>query len=159
MANQRTSRTLSALLLFFILVVGGGWGIGATNLPGGWYAGLSKPFFNPPNWLFAPVWTVLYVLIAFGGWRTFADQPKSPARALWCVQLALNFLWSPVMFTGHAIGAALGVITLLLLSVVGFVAVQWHRDRIAAVLFIPYLAWVAFAWLLNFSLYRLNGSF
>jgi tryptophan-rich sensory protein len=78
------------LLLLLVLVVGGGLAIGFLTAPGEWYAGLAKPMFNPPNWLFAPVWTVLYVLIAVTGWRTFErDRGGWPTR-LWCAQLVLR---------------------------------------------------------------------
>jgi translocator protein len=85
-------------------VVGGGLLIGATNLPGSRYAEHAKPWFNPPNWIFAPAWTILYVLLAIAGWRTFQSARRSLAMGFWYVQLALNFVWSPVMFTLHAIG-------------------------------------------------------
>ena len=153
------NRNYLALVIYFLLVVGGGWLIGATNLPGSWYAALAKPSFNPPNWLFAPAWTVLYILIAVAGWRTYEARPRSAAMALWVAQLALNFSWSPVMFTMHAIGPALAVIGFLLLAILGFIARQWRHDRLAAWLFVPYAAWVAFAALLNYSLYLLNGAY
>ncbi len=151
-------RNYLALVLFLLLVVGGGWLIGATNMPGSWYAALAKPPFNPPNWLFAPVWTILYILIAVAGWRSYEAQPRSAAMGLWVAQLVLNFCWSPVMFTRHEIGAAFAVVGLLLLAIIGFIARQWHHDRLAASLFVPYAAWVAFAALLNYSLYLLNGA-
>ena len=113
-----------ALACFLLLVVGGGWLIGATNLPGSWYAGLAKPSFNPPNWIFGPVWTVLYVLIAIAGWRTFTRNPRGLGMALWVAQLLVNFCWSPVMFTLHAIGAALAIISLMLILILGFIARQ-----------------------------------
>src|SRR4051794_28977474 len=80
--------------------------------PGEWYAALAKPSFNPPNWLFAPVWTVLYVLIAVAGWRTFERDQRGGPMKLWWAQLALNFLWSPVFFGAHRIGLALLIILL-----------------------------------------------
>jgi tryptophan-rich sensory protein len=101
-------------------VVGGGLLIGATNLPGSCYAELTKPWFNPPNSIFAPAWTILYVLVAIAGWRTFQSAPHSLAMGLWYLQLALNFVWSPVMFTLHAIDLALIVIIVLLVAVFGF---------------------------------------
>ncbi len=156
--THATHRSYLALFVFLLLVTGGGWLIGATNLPGSWYASLARPSFTPPNWLFAPVWTFLYFLIAVAGWRTYVRRPRSTEMALWVAQLVLNFCWSPVMFRMHAIGLALWVIGLLLLTIVVFVARQWSYDRIAAWLFAPYVAWVAFASLLNFSLYLLNGA-
>lgn len=147
---------LGTLALFLVLVVGGGLAIGALTAPGAWYAGLAKPSFNPPGWLFGPVWTLLYVLIAVAGWRTFArDRAGSPMR-LWWTQLALNFLWSPVFFAAHRIGLALLVVLLLLAAILGFIVLSWRRDRVAAWLFAPYAAWVAFASLLNAAIFALN---
>lgn len=144
------------LILFLVLVVGGGLVIGFLTMPGAWYAGLAKPSFNPPNWLFAPVWTVLYILIAITGWRVWhADACGWPMR-LWWGQLALNFIWSPVFFAAHQIGIALVIILLLLAAIFAFIATAWRLDRVAAWLFVPYAAWVAFASLLNASLFALN---
>ena len=145
-----------SLILFLVLVIGGGLAIGYLTAPGEWYAGLAKPSFNPPGWVFAPVWTVLYGLIAVAGWRSFVrDRAGWPMR-LWWAQLALNFLWSPVFFAAHRIGLALLVILLLLAAILAFVAASWRRDRIAAWLFAPYAAWVAFASVLNGSIWALN---
>ncbi len=152
MANRHKS-----LVAFVVLVVGTGWLIGATNLPGQWYAGLSKPSFNPPNWIFAPTWTVLYVMIAAAGWRTYLrERPTAVPMLLWYAQVALNFVWSPVVFTLHNLALGLAIIFTLLAVIVGFIWVQASNDRVAAILFFPYAAWVAFASVLNYFLYRLN---
>lgn len=142
--------------LFVVVVLGIGFAIGASNLPGGWYASLAKPPFNPPNWVFAPVWSVIYLLIALAGARTFARAPRGAAMGWWAAQMLLNFAWSPVFFTSHRPGAALAVIVAMLVAITAFIAVQWRADRIAAALFLPYLAWVAFATLLNASIVALN---
>lgn len=144
------------LLLFLVLVVGGGLLIGVGNMPGQWYEGLAKPPFNPPDWLFAPVWTVLYVAIAVAGWRIWRRRETGGAMTAWWVQLGLNFLWTPVFFTLHAVGWALVVILALLAAIVVFIVLAWGRDRPAALLFLPYLAWVAFATLLTASIWWLN---
>src|SRR6185437_4556277 len=96
-----------ALIPFLILVAGGGLAIGFLTAPGEWYAGLAKPSFNPPNWLFAPVWTLLYVLIAIAGWRIWRRDAGGWPTRLWWAQLVLNFLWSPIFFAAHRIGIAL----------------------------------------------------
>jgi len=146
-----------SLALFILLVVGIGWAIGVTNLPGAWYAGLQKPPFNPPNWIFAPTWTVLYVMIAVAGWRTYLQEETTALpMQLWLAQMILNFLWSPVFFTLHHMTFALAIILTLLAVIVGFIWVQWRENRVAAGLFIPYAVWVAFASVLNYSIYRLN---
>lgn len=144
------------LLAFLAFVVGGGTLVGLLNLPGDWYAGLVKPPFNPPNWLFAPVWTILYVLIAIAGWRTWKREPAGPAMQIWFAQQALNFLWSPVFFSLRAIGGALIVIALLLALILVFIATRRRRDPASAALFVPYAAWVSFATLLNAALFILN---
>ena len=144
------------LLVFVVGVVGLGWLIGATNLPGEWYAGLVKPGFVPPNWAFPVAWTILYVMIAIAGWRTFRREPSGKAMLVWAVQLGLNFAWSPVMFTMHQIGAALVILIGLFVAIVTYIGLEISRDRLAAVLFVPYAAWVAFAGVLNAVIWRLN---
>jgi translocator protein len=146
-----------SLALFILLVVGIGWAIGANNLPGAWYVGLQKPPFSPPNWVFAPTWTILYVIIAVTGWRTYLqDAATAMPMQLWLAQMILNFIWSPIFFTLHHMTLALAIILTLLTVIVSFIWVQWRENRLAAMLFIPYAAWVAFASLLNYSIYRLN---
>ena len=144
------------LLVFVAGVVGIGWLIGATNLPGEWYAGLVKPGFVPPNWAFPVAWTILYVMIAIAGWRTFRRDPSGKAMLVWFTQLALNFAWSPVMFTMHQIGAALVILVGLLVAIVAYIVLETSRDKLAAALFVPYAAWVAFAGALNAAIWRLN---
>jgi len=144
------------LILFLVLVVGGGLLIGSLSAPGGWYAGLAKPAFNPPAWLFGPVWTVLYVMIAVAGWRVWQRESRGLPMRIWWVQLALNFLWTPVFFVAQQVGLALFVILLMLTAVLAFVATAWRRDRVAAWLFVPYAGWVAFASLLNAFIWTLN---
>ena len=145
-----------SLLLFIVLVLAGGLLIGYATLPGAWYSSLVKPPFNPPNWIFGPVWSLLYVLIAVAGWRTWVREPAGAAMKIWGVQLALNFAWSPTFFGAKMMGPALVVIVLLLASIVLFIIKVWNRDRLSGWLFAPYAAWVAFATLLNASLLWLN---
>jgi len=147
---------LASMMLLLLLVVGGGLAIGFFTAPGEWYAGLAKPAFNPPNWIFAPVWALLYVLIAVAGWCIFERDRSGWPMKIWCVQLALNFLWSPVFFAAHRIGLALIVILLLLAAILAFLAAAWRQDRTAAWLFAPYAAWVAFASVLNGAIWLLN---
>lgn len=144
------------LLVFVAGVVGTGWLIGATNLPGDWYAGLAKPGFVPPNWAFPVAWTILYIMIAIAGWRTFRREPMGTAMQVWFAQLILNFIWSPVMFTMHQIGAALVILIGLFVAIMTYIVIEASRDRLAASLFVPYAAWVAFAGVLNAAIWRLN---
>lgn len=145
-----------SFVLFLILVLGGGLLIGYATLPGEWYASLVKPPFNPPNWIFGPVWSLLYVLIAIAGWRTWMREPTGVAMKIWGAQLVLNFLWSPTFFGAKLMGPALVIIVLLLASIILFIARAGSRDRLSGWLFVPYAVWVAFATLLNASLLWLN---
>ena len=149
-------RRITVLLVFLALVLGGGLALGAITVTGGWYEGLEKPPFNPPSWVFGPAWTVLYVLIAIAGWRSFEREPRGCPMAIWTAQLALNFLWTPIYFSAHWIGFALAVILALLATILAFIRVSWPVDRLAATLFIPYAAWVAFASILNGWIWAAN---
>lgn len=129
---------------------------GAMFRPGPWYLTLQKPAWTPPGWLFAPVWTTLYVMIAVAGWLVWRRAGFSAALWFWVVQLGLNASWSWIMFGRHEIGAALAVIGLLWLTIAGFIVSAWPASRTASLLFVPYLAWVSFASALNFAIWRLN---
>lgn len=145
-----------SLVAFTALVLGGGTAIGMLTGADSWYAALAKPSFNPPNWLFGPVWSVLYVMIGVAGWLVWTQARSSAAMTLWWSQLALNFSWSPAFFAMHRIGLALVVIVLMLVAIWAFVAATARRQPLAALLFVPYGLWVAFATLLNASIYMLN---
>jgi benzodiazapine receptor len=149
-------KNLRLLVLFIVLTLGGGTLIGLTNAPGPWYEALAKPPFNPPNWVFGPTWTVLYIMIGIAGARIFARDARSGAMVAWWTQLALNFAWTPVFFTLQRPDLALAVIVPLFLSIVVFVLLSWRRDRLAALLMLPYACWVGFATVLNFEIWRLN---
>lgn len=147
-----------SLALFLTVVVGGGIGIGLFSVPGKWYAGLKKPSFNPPNWIFGPVWTILYVFIAIAGWRIWEIDASAIAMKVWLIQLVLNFTWSPLFFMAHRVGVALAVIFLLFISIAAFVIAAWNIDLMSAMLFLPYAIWVGFAAALNSSILYLNKT-
>ncbi|CAN7534261.1 MULTISPECIES: TspO/MBR family protein [Ensifer] len=142
--------------VFIAAVLGLGLLIGYNNIPGEWYQSLAKPVFNPPNWIFAPVWSVLYVMIGIVGARLFLDHRRTAAMRLWLAQMIFNFLWSPLFFGLQDIASALIVIIALLIAVAGVIVASWQRDRASALLFLPYLAWVAFATVLNGSIFLMN---
>ena len=149
-------RTTTIHALFIAAALGGGLAIGYLFLPGEWYQSLVKPVFTPPNWLFAPAWSILYVLIGIAGARTFIRERASPPMALWVSQMVLNFLWSPVFFGAQRPALGLGIIILLLISILLFIIRRWRLDRVSALLFVPYALWVSFATLLNASIVYLN---
>lgn len=124
-----------------------------------WYTTLQKPAFNPPNGVFAPVWTTLYALMAIAAWRVWQASSGAVRRraiGLYAVQLALNLGWSLLFFGLRQPGLALAEIAVLLVAVVLTGLTFWRIDRPAGLMFAPYTAWVAFASLLNFEIWRLN---
>ena len=155
------TRDYTALALFIALNAAisalGGW-VTAGSV-GTWYLALEKPPFNPPNWIFAPVWSALYLMIAIAGWRAWrrsAGPRRRLALTAYAVQLALNLSWSFVFFGAHLIGLALAVIVALLAAILVNAFLFWRIDRAAGALLLPYAAWVSFATLLNAALWRLN---
>lgn len=132
-------------------------GRGATRE---WYRALEKPSFTPPDELFAPVWTALYVMIAISGARVASAAPSAErARALrwWSAQLALNAAWSPLFFGAKMPAAALANIVLMLAAIATYTAASRKVDTKAAWMMAPYLAWVSFATALNAEIVRLNA--
>ncbi len=123
----------------------------------GWYSALAKPNFNPPNFVFAPVWTALYVMMAVAAWRAWrVVGVMSVALMLYFLQLTFNFAWSLIFFAEHLIDAALIDIVALWLAIAATAIAFFRADRLAGLLMLPYLAWVSFAGLLNFEIWRLN---
>ncbi|MEI6083063.1 MAG: TspO/MBR family protein [Verrucomicrobiota bacterium] len=122
-----------------------------------WYPTLVKPAWNPPAWIFGPVWTVLYLAMAVAAWLVWCRVGWGGALVWFVVQLALNATWSPVFFGMHRIGLALVNIVLLWAAIAGTMVAFWKVAPVAGWLFVPYLAWVSFATVLNYTLWRLNG--
>jgi len=126
----------------------------------GWYSTLNKPSFNPPAWLFAPVWTAIYLLIAIAAYLVWKRRNLivgySTTATIYAIQLLLNFSWSIVFFGLHQILGALIVIVLLWISIILNIAWFGKFNKIAAWLLVPYLLWVSFATLLNLNIYLLN---
>jgi tryptophan-rich sensory protein len=140
--------SMTSLAAFLVLCIVGGAASGLASPPGEWYASLAKPSWNPPNWIFGPVWTVLYAMIGVAGWRLWRRRAASAGmRALqaFAAQLALNFAWTPAFFGLQRPGLALAVIVALLGAIAATIALSWRTDRVAAVLLMPYMAWVSFA--------------
>ena len=126
-----------------------------------WYATLNRPSFNPPNWIFGPVWTTLYILMGisfFLIWKQEASKVRNRAILIFLLQLLLNFAWSFIFFYFNMIGLALVEIILLWISIVMMLVVFYKIKPIASYINIPYLLWVTFATVLNASYYFLNRS-
>jgi translocator protein len=160
--SVRSSSTRSALALAGWLVLSFSVAaIGGFFMPGDWYATLQKPSWNPPNWIFGPVWTALYTTMAIAAWLVwkrggFAGQHV--ALSLFLAQLLFNALWSPLFFGLRHTALAFADIVLLWVALLGTVATFWSARPIAGALLLPYLAWVTFASVLNFAIWRLNHS-
>ncbi|MEP4431091.1 MAG: TspO/MBR family protein [Hyphomicrobiales bacterium] len=129
-----------------------------------WYAGLAKPSFNPPNWIFAPVWTTLFLFMAYAAWRIWQVsstsagilQRRRQALVAFAIQLVFTVWWSAAFFFAQNPGFGLLVIALLALSVATVMVLFFMLDRLAGLLFVPYLLWVLFASALNLSIFLLN---
>lgn len=126
---------------------------------GRWFRKLDKPAFQPPNWIFAPVWTVLYGAIAYSGWRVWrnADSPeRTRALGLWAAQLALNGAWTPLFFGARKPAIALADLAALDGVTSAYLASAAKVDRAAAVAVAPYLGWIGFATALNTAIVAKN---
>jgi len=152
-----------ALVLFVALCLGiGALGasVTATSVDT-WYAGLVKPSFNPPDEVFGPVWTVLYVLMGVAAWRVWRSADRDTTRGpltLFALQLAINLGWSVVFFGLHKIASAVATIVVLDVAVLVTMLAFRAVDRVAALLMLPYVALVAFATVLNVAIWRLNPT-
>ncbi|MCH5585677.1 tryptophan-rich sensory protein [Shimazuella sp. AN120528] len=124
-----------------------------------WFTGLQKPTFQPPNWIFGPVWTVLYILIAISGWLVYI-QERTPIRKfvlqVYAAQLILNLLWTFLFFGLHSLILSLVDIFILVFTIFYYIVISRNLSKWAALLFVPYAIWVTFAALLNLSLWMLN---
>jgi len=146
-----------------IVICLGAAGLGSlftTPSIGGWYVTLSKPPWTPPNWLFGPVWTVLYLCMAIAAWLVWRMAGVSGgmlALTLFGLQLVLNVCWSAIFFSAHMPGFAFAEIILLWLLILATVVSFWPVSRAASWLMVPYLLWVAFAAALNYAIWRLNA--
>ncbi|OGY09578.1 MAG: hypothetical protein A2782_03475 [Candidatus Blackburnbacteria bacterium RIFCSPHIGHO2_01_FULL_43_15b] len=123
-----------------------------------WYVTLNRPSFSPPNSLFGPVWTMLYALMGIALYLLWSKKGKTAVtlKNLFVVQLVLNGIWSPVFFGAQNIGLAFVVIIALWVSIAALIYKAWREDERVSLLLLPYLLWVSFASILNYSLWRLN---
>ncbi|TWU02818.1 TspO/MBR family protein [Stieleria varia] len=151
------------LAVFLVVCLGAG-GLGAvatTSEIKGWYQTIEKPTWNPPDYVFGPVWTTLYVMMAIAAWIVWLPNGLKDSKTplgLFVLQLALNIAWSWIFFGLHQPGWAFAEILILWLAIVATTTAFLKRSTIAGSLMIPYLAWVSFASVLNFTIWRLNAG-
>ncbi|WP_141014802.1 TspO/MBR family protein [Nocardioides sambongensis] len=152
--RSRSVLVLIAHLLAVGVVAGvGGWAASGSRET---YEALELPPYAPPGWLFGPVWSVLYLLMALAAWRAWRAAGWDRAQVVYAVQLVLNLCWTPLFFAADAYTVALVEILALLVALVLTVVLFLRRDRVAGWLLVPYLAWVAFATALNAGIVVLN---
>ncbi len=154
--NRYLKLTLCILLP---LLIGGFSGYATASGISSWYVGLNKPFFNPPNYLFGPVWSMLYILMGISFYRILQSQDselKRKAILIFCIQLVLNFLWSFLFFRFQMLAISFIEIIIMWISIATMIYTFTKIDKTAAYLQIPYLLWVSFASVLNAAIWYLN---
>lgn len=160
MTTEKPSRYPALIGFLVASFAAAGLGSAATaKSVGTWYLTLNKPAWNPPSWIFGPVWTLLYILMAIAAWRVWRRSEGLTARTTltWFgAQLALNALWSVLFFGLHRPGLAFGEVIVLWAVLAGLLSRFWRADRIAGALWAPYVAWVSFATVLNGTILWLN---
>lgn len=147
--------TLFAIFLAACFAAGS---TGALFEPGKWYDNLVKPSWTPPNWAFPVAWATLYLCIAVSAARVAPLEGSQHAMAFFALQIALNTLWTPVFFGLKRMGTGMAVLVALWIAVAATLGTFWSLDRIAGLLFVPYLLWVTVAGALNYSVWRLNPA-
>ena len=157
---MKTSEILKLIASLAIpLAIGTTAGILTSAGTSGWLDSLNSPSFRPPNWIFGPVWALLYLIMGlslFLIWRQKANKQRKQAIIVFFIQLAFNFFWSFIFFYYHQIGLALSEILVLWISIVGMLVLFYKIKPLAAYINIPYLLWVTFASVLNGAYYFLN---
>lgn len=123
-----------------------------------WYITLKKPSFNPPGWVFGPVWTFLYITIAISGWIIWNKKETNVKSIIiiFSIQILLNGLWSPIFFGMKKPELAFYEICFLLISIIAYIILSWPVSKKSSLLFIPYFIWVSFATVLNYNIWQLN---
>ena len=156
----RTWRNALALIGWLALTFGAA-ATGVFVSTGGWYAELAKPAWNPPGWVFGPVWTALYLMMAVAAWLVWREGGWKAQRGpltLYVVQWGLNALWTPLFFGLQRPGMAFAEILVLLVAVCATLVAFWKVRRGAGLLLVPYALWTTFAALLNFTIWRMNAG-
>jgi translocator protein len=159
---QQGQKNYLALAGWITLVLGLGSGIGIFFGPDEWFQTIAKPTWNPPGWLFGPVWTVLYIMVGISVWliqqrRDVSSAAKASAMRLFWIQLVLNLAWTPIFFGLHSPALAFVLICALWITIVLTISAFGKISTWAGYLLIPYLAWVSFALILNGTIWLMNA--
>ena len=159
-ADRQKMRVVHAVAAAVPVVLAGAAGSAATlkNIPT-WYDHLAKPWFTPPNGVFGPAWTTLYILMAIAFYRVLGHPPgraRTQAIAIFLVHMALNAFWSVAFFGNRSPGLGVAELVLFWPAALANVVLFWRLDRVAGALMAPNLLWVTFAALLNIAVWRLN---
>lgn len=149
-------RKVKVYAIFIALTFAVGWTSAALFPPDEWYRTLNKPPFNPPDWVFPIAWSIIYVMVGLAGGRAWVAGLMGVPLLFWITQLGLNGFWSYLFFGLNSPGAALIEVFFFLATIIGFIWSTWKFERTAALLFLPYLAWVSFATVLNAAIWWLN---
>jgi translocator protein len=160
LVNDMSNIVKLIIALIIPLAVGGISGFFTASSVDNWYQTVNKPSWNPPNWVFGPVWITLYVLMGIAlylVWKSGADESvKKTAIILFAVQLGLNFFWSFIFFNQHQIGWALAEIIAMWIMILLTIFAFARANNTAAWLLVPYISWVSFATILNYTIWKLN---
>lgn len=151
---------LAVSIIVCFAAAGLGGIVTTPNIPT-WYADLAKPAWTPPDWVFGPVWTLLYLMMAASAWLVWRQAGFASAKlplALFAIQLVLNSLWSVLFFGLQSPGSAAVEIVLLWVAILATLIAFWRRSKLAGGMLMPYLVWVSFAAVLNFAIWRLNAA-
>ena len=142
------------LLITFIASAIGGFTTASFKEP--WYSEIILPSFNPPSWVFAPVWTTLYIMMSIAIWKIWINSFNEKILKLYLVHLFFNSIWSVIFFGFHQIGIALINLVIILIFIVLLIKEYFKKDKISFYLMIPYFIWSSYALVLNFSIFLLN---
>ena len=149
------SRFLLLIVFIAVLQLVGGL-LGYLFPADAWYVALDKPFFTPSGQTFGLVWPILYLLIAIAGWKVFISGGETPGWGFWTLQMIFNWAYTPILFGAHLLFWSIWVLLGTLIFAIAFTVTTWNRDRLASLCFVPYVAWLGFALILNISLWAMN---
>ena len=151
--NKIVTFILFLIITFSASLIGG---LATVTFKEPWYSLLNKPVFNPPDWVFGPVWTILYILMSVAIWRIWINYYDNKILNLYFLHLFFNMIWSIIFFGFHQIGLALLDLVLILIFIVLLMKIYYSKDKISFSLMVPYFLWSGYALVLNFNIFILN---